>query len=291
MVQALVDLALQLGAEIHCSISGGKDGQAMVKTLLEKGYPIKSLIHCDLGRVEWPQSIEMCQKQSEEFGLPLNILRRRDGLDLLAYWYRRLLMLKGTGKPFWSSAGNRYCTSDTKRGPSDAFFTTCGNLVISAEGIRGQESRQRAKKSPLSIRKSKTSNFYDGMTVEHALNNYRPDKRLTLNWYPIFDYSIDQVWSTYGMTTADLVFARSYYQRTGTVPDWWPFHPAYVFGNERVSCMFCVLACISDLQCGARHNPELLQQLIEMEDEGAATFKNNWSLRELLKKKTQLELF
>lgn len=282
MEAILIDKAIALGAEIHCSVSGGKDGQAMTKMMVTEGFSITSMIHCDLGRVEWPQSMGMCRKQADEFGLPLHVLSRTDGLDLLAYWYRRLVKLKGTGKPFWSSADSRYCTSDLKRGPSNRFFTTCGNLVISAEGIRAQESPARAKKAPVSIRTSKTSLYYKGMTVAEALRNYRPDKRLTLNWYPVFDYSIDQVWGTYGMTSADLIFARAYYQRTGVMPDWWPFHPAYVFGNERVSCMFCVLACLGDLQCGAKHNPELLQQMIAMEDEGEATFKNNWSLRELM---------
>jgi len=160
MENLLIDKAISLGAEIHCSVSGGKDGQAMTKMLATNGYPITSMIHCDLGRVEWPQSIDMCRKQAKEFTLPLHILKRKDGLDLLAYWYRRLLLLKDTGKPFWSSAKSRYCTSDLKRGPSNVFFTTCGNLVISAEGIRAQESKARAKKQPLSIRGSKTSEFY-----------------------------------------------------------------------------------------------------------------------------------
>lgn len=285
MDRILIDKALYLGARIHASVSGGKDGQAMVKTLVDTGYPIDAMIHCDLGRVEWPQSISMCEKQSLEFNLPLHILQRSDNLDLLAYWQRRMKMLEGTGKPFWSSATERYCTSDLKRGPSDRYFTRQGNFNISAEGIRALESKARAKKQTLSIRKSKTSTYYNNMSVVEAIKNYHPEKRLTLNWYPVFDFTIGQVWATYGMSESDLIFARGYYLKHSSVPDWWPFHPAYAFGNERVSCMFCVLACLSDLQCGAKHNPQLLNELVRMEKEGNATFKNGWSLKSLIGQK------
>lgn len=278
-----IRLVLSMGGQLHASISGGKDGQAMTKYLVKNGLPISSLIHCDLGRVEWPQSIQMCEKQAKEFGLPLNKLTRTDGLDLLAYWERRKNKLAGQNKPFWSSADNRYCTSDLKRAVADKYFTSVGcNLIVSCEGIRAQESKSRAKKSPLSIRKSKTSKFYSGMTVLEALANYNPNKRLTLNYYPIFHYSIEDVWGSYGMSSTDLVTARIIYKSTGVVPEWWKFHPAYVFGNDRVSCMFCVLACLGDLSCGAKHNPELLSTLISWEVETGFTFKNNWSLKNLL---------
>lgn len=278
----LIDTAIKLDAAIYGSISGGKDGQAMVRTLVRNGIPLDGLLHCDLGRSEWPQSMSMCESQASEYVQPLHVLRRADGLDLLAYMQRRLEKLRGTGKPFWPSSAARYCTSDLKRGPSDAFFRTCGtNLIISAEGIRAQESRARAKKSPLTIRPSVTSSFYAGMSAEQALAAYRPDKRLVLNWYPVFNMSIVEVWASYDMTLDHLYESRQLYKHHREIASWWAFHPAYAMGNERVSCMLCILGCLGDLQNGARENTVLLDQMIEMEDAGGATFRDKFSLREL----------
>jgi hypothetical protein len=46
--------------------------------------------------------------------------------------------------------------------------------------------------------------------------------------------------------------------------------------------MFCILGSLNDLQNGAKHNPSLLSEMISMENEGDATFKNKWSLKTLL---------
>ncbi|MFX1709033.1 phosphoadenosine phosphosulfate reductase family protein [Chitinophaga sp. CC14] len=282
MFTEAIPLALSKGAEIYASVSGGKDGQAMVKSLVDWQLPITGLIHADLGRVEWPQSMDMCRNLSEWHDIPLHTVTRSDGLDLLGLWQKRMLQLKGTGKPFWSSATNRYCTSDMKRATINKFFTSRSNFIISAEGIRAAESTKRASKIPLEIRREKTSSYYRNMNVLQAIEHYRPDKRLTLTWFPIFNYTTEEVWNTYGMTGALLVQARASYKTTGIIPEWWPFHPAYAMGNDRVSCMICILGCMGDLQNGAQHNPSLLQTMIAMEDEGQASFKHNWSLRNLL---------
>jgi hypothetical protein len=238
----------------------------------------------------------MCEKQAAEYGLPLHILRRTDGLDLVDYMKRRLTMLAGTDKPFWPSSKARYCTSDLKRGPSNNFFTSCGhNLIISAEGIRAEESPARAKKQPLSVRAGVTSDHYTYIvgykrgkpvrkyyTPEECLTMYQPGKRLVLNWYPVFNMKIDEVWASYGMSHRHLLGYQFDYRRTGKVSECWPFHPAYAMGNERVSCMICILGSPNDLRNGAKHNPELLQEMIAMEHEGKATFKAKFSLTELV---------
>lgn len=277
----IIDISIKKGAKLIGSVSGSKDGQAMVASLIQWGYPVKALVHADLGRVEWPQSHAMCQKLSYQFNIPLHVVKRHDGLDLLEYWQRRMEHLQGTGKPFWSSAKARYCTSDLKRGPINKYLRTIGNFVISCEGIRAEESPARAKKPILEIRKEITSTYYDGMSVENAIKYYNPFKRLALTWYPVFNYTLEDVWNTYGMNMKDAEVARQIYSITREVPDWWPFHPAYAFGNERVSCMFCILGSINDLRVGSKHNPELLNTMIGMEEYSDATFKNNWSLKTL----------
>lgn len=278
----LVKLAMSLGAEIHSNISGGKDGQAMTKQVSQM-FPITSLIHADLGEMEWEQSGGQCVKQSRELNIPLSVVTRTDKRDLLDHWVSRMKKLIGENTPFWSSSQSRYCTSDLKRDPIDMYLRSCGDFVISCEGIRAAESASRAKKSPFQIRTRITSKYYKGMTAEEAIMNYKPGKRLAITWYPIFNYSTEDVWATYDMTQADLDRFRIQYQQTKIVDPAWPFHPAYVFGNQRVSCCFCVLGCESDLKVAAEHRPELLHKLIAMEDESGFTFKNGWSLKSLLK--------
>lgn len=286
----IVFKALSKGAKLYANLSGGKDGQAMLKTVISNGMHAEAVLHCDLGRVEWPQSMGMCERSAKQFGLPLHVIRRSDSRDLLAHWQQRLIKLEGTCKPFWSSSKNRYCTSDMKRDPTDTFLRSQGKgIIISMEGIRAEESTARSKKNPFTIRTRITSSYYDGMTPEEAIAKYKPGERLGITWYPIFNFTLEEVWNTYDACNELLQLARNFYNSTGRILETWPFHPAYAMGNDRVSCMFCILGSLNDLQVGSIHNPELLGQMIEMEDMGKATFKHNWSLRELIQnEKTKL---
>lgn len=278
----LIYTALAMGARLYANISGGKDGQAMSRVLRNNHIPIEGFMHCDLGRVEWPESMPMCQKMRDLYLRPLYIIKRSDGQDLIDRWQNRLEKLRGTGKPFWSSKAHRYCTSDMKRDPSDIFYRNCGNnLIIDAQGIRAEESPDRQTRNPLTVRPRSSSSFYNNMTAAEALANYRPDKRLVLTWYPIFNFTLEEVWQTERMSTALLNEARAIYKRSGTVPHWWPFHPAYVYGNDRVSCTICPIASKNDMKNGAKYNPALKRHMIGMEIEGKATIKKGWSLVEL----------
>lgn len=280
----LIKLAAAKGAHLFSNVSGGKDGQAMTRILVANGFPIHSMIHADLGKIEWEQSHQMCQRQADELGLPLVIIKRRDGLGLLDLMERRKNQLAGQGKPFWPSSSSRYCTSDTKRDPINVFYRNHSHdFIISCEGIRAQESTKREKMQPLQVNKKCSSKIYHDMSPEQAIQNYQPGKRLVIKWFPIFNFTADDVWATYGNTAQDLQHARQQYQATGMVPASWNFHPAYVFGNERVSCVFCVLAkgC-GDLTTGAKHRPDLLKQLAGWEVETGFTFQQNFSLQSLL---------
>lgn len=294
----LINEAVKKGAVLFPNVSGGKDGQAMTKVLLNNDFPIAGLVHADLGRTEWKESMGMCERLADECGVELHVIRRSDGRDMIDHWNDRLEKMKPTAyeacdvltrreiilkvKPFWSSAKNRYCTSDMKRDPINKFYRNCGhNFIISCEGIRAQESTKRGKKIPLTIRPGVTSKYYEGMTVAEAIENFNPEYRLVLTWYPIFNFTIEDVWWTYGMTPASLEIYRSIYRESGEMLGGWPFHPAYVYGNNRVSCVFCIMGCEGDLKNGAKHRPELLDIMIEMEERGDATFKNDFSLKEL----------
>jgi 3'-phosphoadenosine 5'-phosphosulfate sulfotransferase (PAPS reductase)/FAD synthetase len=282
-MQNIIRQAIRKGAVLFASISGGKDGQAMTKVLANNGFPITGFIHADLGTVEWEESMTMCELMAVEYNAPLHVVKRSDGAGLLELWERRMHQLQGQGKPFWSSSAARYCTSDTKRDPINVFLRNCGHdIVVSCEGIRAGESPKRAKKNPLEIRWGITSSYYKGMTVEQAIANFKPGKRLGLTWFPIFNFSTLEVFATYGNTQDQLEQYRQEYKITNTVNPNWRFHPAYVYGNERVSCVFCVLACGGDLATGAAHRPELLQTLIGMEQYSGFTFKQNFSLKSLV---------
>lgn len=294
----LIKQALSKGAKIYSSISGGKDGQAMTKMLHEWGFPIEGLIHADLGKVEWEESISMCQRQSEELNVPLFVVKRADGLGLLEYWQKRMHKLQGKGIPFWSSSASRYCTSDLKRGPINAFFTSTGhNFIISCEGIRAEESPARAKKEPLTVKDNSSKYYkywhssrisdrkkvYKPKSVEWCLENYDPKKRLILTWYPIFNFTLEEVWNSYGGSQYQLNWYRQEYDDGKGVNPHWKFHSAYVKGNDRVSCKICILGSLNDMQNGADSDPELLDEMIGYEEYSGFTFKQNWSLKQLKK--------
>lgn len=289
----IIKKAIVKGAKLYSNVSGGKDGQAMTKVLIDWGFEIEALVHADLGRAEWPESLKHCEKLSQWHKIPLTIVTRTDGRDLVEHWQDRMKKLAGTGKPFWSSSASRYCTSDLKRDPINVFYTSTGyDLIISCEGIRSQESSARAKKNPLTIRERNSSSFYKGMTVEEAIENFIPGKRLVLTWFPIFNFSTEEVWNTYGNTSEQLQQFRKEYLKTGLInmgyinDPTWNFHPAYVYGNERVSCAMCVLANESDIKIGAKHNPVLYDILVKMEIESGFTFRKDFSLQTLTKIKS-----
>jgi 3'-phosphoadenosine 5'-phosphosulfate sulfotransferase (PAPS reductase)/FAD synthetase len=292
-VPAVIDAALRDGADMAWSLSGGKDSQALVIVgaawFRAQGYPGRQyVIHADLGRAEWPQTPAFVQQIAEQAGVPL-IITRRTGGDLIQRIEQEIERLAGTNRQVWPSSGARYCTSDLKRGPLNRAQRTLSEVVICAQGNRFQESPGRAKQPVVEVDKGITATSIEpaknlkGMPPDEALAARQPGQRLALNWHAIASYTIDQVWEACGTSTADLQLRRALYQagQHEEALEGWPCHPAYVFGNERLSCAFCVLGSKGDLLNGAQHNPELYAHLIKLEIVGGATFKNKWSLTEL----------
>jgi 3'-phosphoadenosine 5'-phosphosulfate sulfotransferase (PAPS reductase)/FAD synthetase len=88
-----VDALLQQHAPVALGVSGGKDSSAMslaVSSYLDEiGHRgPRLLIHSDLGRVEWRESLPWCQKLAARLGVELVIVRRQAG-DLLDRWQVR----------------------------------------------------------------------------------------------------------------------------------------------------------------------------------------------------------
>jgi 3'-phosphoadenosine 5'-phosphosulfate sulfotransferase (PAPS reductase)/FAD synthetase len=220
--------------------SGGKDSQAMMIKLLEMGIPARQLVvvHADLGDMEWQGTREHAQAQAEAAGLPFLVAR---AIDRSGNAFDLLDMVNRTHErrpevPSFPSAEIRNCTSDLKRGPIcrelRRYMKAHGfKILVSCEGIRAAESASRAKIVPFRLSDRKD---------DHAAG------RTWYIWCPIFALTTAQVLATVAQAGQEL-------------------HWAYAAGNERLSCVFCVMGSRTDLANGARHNPELYARYVAME--------------------------
>ncbi len=126
---------LATGAPVALSVSGGKDSGAMALAtsayLDELGHQgPRLLIHADLGRVEWRESLPMCQ-------------RLADRLDCERYANLATVRLILP----WSTASMLFCRSELKAAIicRELVQRFPGRTTISGTGIRWQESTTRAK--------------------------------------------------------------------------------------------------------------------------------------------------
>lgn len=228
--------------------SGGKDSQAMMIRLLAL-VPREQLIvvHAALGDVEWEGALELAEKQAGDAGVPFIIARSvKTFLEMVEH---RFKVRPGPNSPCWPSATNRQCTSDLKRGPIEREvrryakahgFTT----IVSCMGIRAQESAGRAKQSAFRLNER-------GSIAG----------RTWYEWLPIHTLSTKDVFATI--------------HGAGQVPHW-----AYAAGNERLSCVFCIMGSARDLANGAKHRPDLLAKYVEIEERTGYTM--HMSRRSLL---------
>jgi DNA sulfur modification protein DndC len=134
----------------------------------------------------------------------------------------------------WPSAKHRQCTSDLKRGPIFKFIRRYLkdrglSKAVNCMGIRAAESTARAKKIPFRYNQAESCGHRD-----------------VWDWMPIFDWSTEQVFQ--------------YIKDCGQQPFW-----AYADGNERLSCVFCIMGSINDLRHGAVSNPYLYRKYVELE--------------------------
>lgn len=267
--------ALREGGALAVNLSGGKDSQAMATALMRlreaEGWtgPVIA-IHADLGRIEWTQTPAHVRRTADEMGVELVIVRRRDGVgewDMVDRWKQRGETLRAAGKRGrpWSDAGNRFCTAEMKRDPIDRYLRRYG-LVVSAQGLRADESHARAKRPVAEPRARITTGDREAWT-----------------WNPILRWSWADVLGELGSSVAELEERRAAWRRGehGPAMAGWRAHPVYVMGNQRLSCAFCVLACQGDLRNAADHNPELLDELIAIEQDYGFTFQPRRSLASL----------
>jgi DNA sulfur modification protein DndC len=237
---------VNLGAQFYISHSGGKDSQAMYDYLVRIGVPHDQItvVHANLGEVEWPGVIDHIKANISH---ELHVVKAgKTFLEMVETRYQ-----KRPEVPCWPSPKHRQCTSDLKRGPLQKFMRNHMKdngytLAVNCMGLRAEESAGRAKIHPvrLNVPMSKA-----GRTVH--------------DWLPIHSWKVGRVWKEIKQAGQQ------------------PFH-AYQSGNERLSCMFCIMGCDGDLRNAASHNPELAQKYIDLEERTGYTMFASGSLAEKL---------
>jgi 3'-phosphoadenosine 5'-phosphosulfate sulfotransferase (PAPS reductase)/FAD synthetase len=150
---------LDAGAPAFIGVSGGRDSQALAYRVCahldDTGHRgQRFLIHSDLGRVEWRDSLPVCERLAQRLGVELIVVRRQAG-DMMDRWlsrwagnvarYENLECVKLILP--WSSASQRFCTSELK---SQVLAREMRRRfpegdVVSAVGIRREESAKRAR--------------------------------------------------------------------------------------------------------------------------------------------------
>jgi len=248
---AQVDGLLDSGALVAVGVSGGKDSQATalrVRRYLDEitHAGARVLVHADLGRVEWRDSLPSCQRLASYLGWELIVVQRAKG-DMLDRWitrwksnlerYKALLCVKVILP--WSTPSMRFCTSELKvatissalrkRWPSEA--------ILNVTGIRRQESESRRRMPVASV---------------HRLMERR--NAMALSWNPIIEWSKEVVFKEIASSGLRL-------------------HDAYVkWGASRVSCAYCIMSSRNDLAAAAacEENHEVYRQMVQLE--AASTF-------------------
>ena len=257
-VDATIAGLLAADAPVAVGVSGGKDSCAAAIATVEhlravghKGPVV--LVHADLGRVEWADSLPTCERLAAHLSVELLVVRRQSG-DMMDRWLQRwrdnvrryaALSCVTIILP-WSTPGMRFCTSELKSHPIAAALVRRfpGKRIVSACGVRRDESKDRS----------------DAPTSEE--NDLLDKKKLGtsgVDWNPI------AAWSA-----AD-VFA--YCESRG-----FQMHEGYSkFGMTRISCAFCIMANGGDLAASASvpSHAALYREMVDLEITSAFAFQGS----------------
>ena len=237
------DELIEAGAIFYVSHSGGKDSQAMYAKLTDI-IPADQIVvvHADLGEVEWEGVKDHIR---DNIFHDLNVVQApKTFFDMV-----RNRAQTRPDVPSFPSSAQRQCTSDLKRNPIATFIRrdlkARGSLLgINCMGLRAEESSARAKRQEWTINKSLSK-----------------AGREVWDWNPIHQLTTQQVFE---------IIAE-----TGQKAFW-----AYAAGNSRLSCVFCIMGCQSDLANGKKHRPELYAKYVELEQETGWTMFANQSLEQ-----------
>ena len=221
------DDMIRRGALVSLSVSGGKDSQAMT-ILLARTVPRDQLVvvHAPLGEVEWPGTVEHIENTMPA-GVPLIYAPVASGKTLLDRVEER-------GK--WPGPRARFCTRDFKISPIERELRRYlkahprfAGRVVSAIGIRRDESSDRARRSPW----------------KRSDRNSRAG-RDWFDWLPIFDLTAQDVFRVI--------------REAGQSPHW-----VYAKGLSRCSCSLCIFSSRRELRRAAELRPSLYRKFVMLE--------------------------
>jgi 3'-phosphoadenosine 5'-phosphosulfate sulfotransferase (PAPS reductase)/FAD synthetase len=231
------------------------------------------VVHCDLGRSEWPGTLELARDHAAAYGLRFEVVHRRTRTG-----ERQTLLERIEARGMFPDRQNRYCTSEFKTGPGSTLFTRLAAesraagivdrpvRLLSILGMRAEESPERAKMLPFRHDGGPTC-VCDACQAVPELE--RPKGRSNTRkhidiWLPIHSWNSAQV-----------------FERCGRAPTL--LHPAYALGFPRASCVFCVLGSKSALIRACQLMPELAEEYAALEDRIGHTIKHKFSIREAIR--------
>ncbi|WP_247391843.1 phosphoadenosine phosphosulfate reductase family protein [Ralstonia pseudosolanacearum] len=241
---------------VAVGVSGGKDSDACAiatdRHLRAIGHSgPRVLVHADLGRVEWRDSLRSCERLAKRLGWDLMIVQRKAG-DLLARWQGRWannvaryvdLSCVKLILP-WSTPSMRFCTSELKVDQITAALKKRfpGQDIINVSGIRRQESPTRAK-----------------MPVAAPLSKLQRKGSAGIAWNAIIEWPLQDVMHAIWDAGLEL-------------------HEAYTrYGASRVSCAFCIMSSQQDLRAAVacEDNHDLYRAMVELEADSTFAFQGN----------------
>lgn len=209
-----IDLENLAGRRVVACISGGKDSAAMSLWLTEQGIE-HDRVFVDTGwehpetyaYIEGPLQAAIGAITTINPPLPMSELIRKYGM--------------------FPSNMRRYCTRDLKVEPLQSFIASLGVPVVSAIGIRADESAKRAAEPE-----------WDGVStpVEYLI------------WRPLLRWSLQDV--------VDI------HSRHGLAPN-----PLYLRGASRVGCWPCINARKSEIAHVAATDPARIDLIRLLESE------------------------
>ncbi|WP_048764130.1 phosphoadenosine phosphosulfate reductase family protein [Acinetobacter sp. 243_ASPC] len=201
--------------------SGGKDSQALMIELL-KIVPKEQIlvVHASLGYMEWPGALELAKNQAAAAGVPFIVAKaNKTFVDMV---FKRFS--ERPEVPSFPAPKYRQCTSDLKRDPIKREVRRYAKAngfdrIVNCMGLRAEESSNRAKQNVFkaSAESGKAGRIWHDYLHIHSVKTNE-----------VFKIISD----------------------AGQKP-----HPAYI-GNDRLSCIACIMASTTDLIYGAQNNPE-----------------------------------
>jgi 3'-phosphoadenosine 5'-phosphosulfate sulfotransferase (PAPS reductase)/FAD synthetase len=227
-----VEAMLRGGAAVALGVSGGKDSCALAFAAVEALDAIghtgpRILIHSDLGRVEWRDSLPTCERLAARLGLELVVVRRQAG-DMMDRWlgrwannlrrYAELSCVKLILP--WSTPSMRFCTSELKTAVicRELVRRFPGRAIVSCTGIRREESRSKTSGraiAPVAKREKRLDS--------------RKHRTSGVTWNPIIEWSESDVRATLAARAFEL-------------------HEGYTrYSMSRISCMYCIMSSEADL--------------------------------------------